>query len=1690
MVQVDAILEPVADAVSELIVFAATCEENGTPMPDLTSLSEMVLGATQGLVQVALEMTQSTRDEELKGVLPEAAQKVQGAAQRLDMFCKSLLGEPNDAPAREGMVGACKTILDGMRDLLEATNDSEVRRILKACQEAAKFTKMVTMTATESDFVSVSQHFSTAATTLVRLANARLEEVTHVEIVTRLAAALELVRTNAPLVISSHKSVLQANGAAAVKTREFVVSDLASAIQEIATVVQIRMSSVSSGAAGDSPRAINLVSIQSSLRDCLTAALQGDAEALSRLQAQLDEQFAELLSRARAAAEVCQDEDLKAELTSSADAVEASLGQTKAAQTALCNEPESEAKLATAKAAQAELETLATALTAILKQALLLQARTALEAMPSSLAGVFRAAQSGAADTFREASLGMGSNSKLMVNGSRTWSEYIDMEDIISGIKATTAILERKLPQVVTAASTILQEPTNGPAKEHLANLTKSYQVQLTELEKLLVESIPLDTAILALLARIQTQFAVLDTNIAAQEGTVAVLTTTSLTTKHNTLTDLANTWSAGELDATSREATALADATATLASLVPSLKSTVDAAVSGSGDGSASRNLGALVSSIKYQNSIIDAVVRGRDLPNAAAAMASAREAAIAAMGGMMAAAAVGNTAAAMAYLRQGDAEYRRQIALAREAAAEMESLLQRKAVLDACDALEADLEVLATAAEEACADPNNADKQAALAAAVDQCEADSAAIEHALNNTPTEKEEVAELLDVAPRTLDAMEAAVQEGDVQRAQAVAGDAAEQYARIGQLATQIDVDDPDKSARAAQAAENIATASAALEDAAVAAAQAPQDHAAQDSLGAVTQALRYNAGQVERALRRDVPAEQEMAELRSDADEAYAAMQTSAAAGQVQTTAQYVKQVEDINSRYTALAREQATQKLADNPAAQESARAAAQELDAHTAELDGIAAAAAASPNDAAAADELAAKVVAMQHCADKIERSLASTVAPAPEAEFSTLQVRGASALDAMVVSAKDGKPKVAGQYAAQAFEEYEALVANAGVRAESADPVVKSVAEGNIAELNTALATLREAHDAYQANPEDASTVAALETAAEGVKEATSTLEATLNGELNPQQEYANTVIHADATMEQLVKAVNAGDTERANALAVVAEEQNRRLATVATALAEDCSAEDRAIVMAACERLNSQLDSMATVVAAASSDPNNAHAMDAFEAMVAAIATEKEKISSVLGTDGTGPGGAAAAAAAGGAVMTATYLATSGDNSPEAVAARAAMIEELMGEGDSLLDDIRDAATAGKVQTTKVLSARGVEKYETLTALVNAQADSLEDPVAASIVRAKAGDLNEQMAAVAAAADTTAANPEDADAVAALDTSIRTLQGTVATIDDGLKGKLDAKEVVATLVATGAENLAKVETAAAAGDTQGALAARKQAEADYTQLLAAAASLESGLETEDAKEDLRDAMEAIEEELEELKVATSKAANAPEDEDAQDELADSTHVIRHNANNVSRILRGQDPLPDPLAVEEEEEEISQDPLMAAAQQVTRSANKWDASENEMVAMAAQIGELMAVLAAAQQAGDKKGLIEAAREINKLCAKVHKMAEEILKTCGDKRLKRQLEIVMEMLPNFGMKLKIMAAVQASSLVGDRPDPQSLESLIICAQGLSDAVSRCISASQAASITSVKAAVNVVSAVLKWKKLRKKKK
>ena len=70
------ILSPLAEAVSALIVIISEAEVNGSPTPDLSQLSKVVINQIQNLLHIAQKIaSQPTADELLKQAMQKACQE-------------------------------------------------------------------------------------------------------------------------------------------------------------------------------------------------------------------------------------------------------------------------------------------------------------------------------------------------------------------------------------------------------------------------------------------------------------------------------------------------------------------------------------------------------------------------------------------------------------------------------------------------------------------------------------------------------------------------------------------------------------------------------------------------------------------------------------------------------------------------------------------------------------------------------------------------------------------------------------------------------------------------------------------------------------------------------------------------------------------------------------------------------------------------------------------------------------------------------------------------------------------------------------------------------------------------------------------------------------------------------------------------------------------------------------------------------------------------------------------------------------------------------------------------------------------------------------------------------------------------------------------------------------------------------
>uniref|UniRef100_A0A8D3CC74 Vinculin n=1 Tax=Scophthalmus maximus TaxID=52904 RepID=A0A8D3CC74_SCOMX len=177
-------------------------------------------------------------------------------------------------------------------------------------------------------------------------------------------------------------------------------------------------------------------------------------------------------------------------------------------------------------------------------------------------------------------------------------------------------------------------------------------------------------------------------------------------------------------------------------------------------------------------------------------------------------------------------------------------------------------------------------------------------------------------------------------------------------------------------------------------------------------------------------------------------------------------------------------------------------------------------------------------------------------------------------------------------------------------------------------------------------------------------------------------------------------------------------------------------------------------------------------------------------------------------------------------------------------------------------------------------------------------------------------------------------------------------------------------------------------------------------------------------------------------------------------------------------GEVPPPRPPPPEEKDEEfpeagdMANEPMMVAARQLHDEARKWSSKGNDIIGAAKRMALLMAEMSRLVRGGggNKRALIQCAKDIAKASDEVTRLAKEVAKQCTDKRIRTNLLQVCERIPTISTQLKILSTVKATMLgrtnISEEESEQATEMLVHNAQNLMQSVKETVREAEAASI------------------------
>uniref|UniRef100_A0A665TXF7 Vinculin n=1 Tax=Echeneis naucrates TaxID=173247 RepID=A0A665TXF7_ECHNA len=195
---------------------------------------------------------------------------------------------------------------------------------------------------------------------------------------------------------------------------------------------------------------------------------------------------------------------------------------------------------------------------------------------------------------------------------------------------------------------------------------------------------------------------------------------------------------------------------------------------------------------------------------------------------------------------------------------------------------------------------------------------------------------------------------------------------------------------------------------------------------------------------------------------------------------------------------------------------------------------------------------------------------------------------------------------------------------------------------------------------------------------------------------------------------------------------------------------------------------------------------------------------------------------------------------------------------------------------------------------------------------------------------------------------------------------------------------------------------------------------------------------------------------------KWSSKPEDEEAVEE---------REVDDEDEFTDGEDDYEPELLMMPSNQPVNQ-PMLAAAQSLHQEARKWSSKGNDIIAAAKRMALLMAEMSRLVRggSGNKRALIQCAKDIAKASDEVTRLAKEVAKQCTDRRIRTNLLQVCERIPTISTQLKILSTVKATMLgrtnISEEESEQATEMLVHNAQNLMQSVKETVREAEAASI------------------------
>ncbi|KAL6044390.1 Vinculin [Balamuthia mandrillaris] len=238
------VLEAVADAVTQLVLFSVEAEENNSTLPNIAPGAEAVKQAVLVLVDIAEDMASKYGDEaKLQSKMHDSAHEIRSATEGIVEAARNLSVDPFDRDSKRLLLRSAKAVLQGTVRELHLADKYDVIKLVKAaqrCKEEVARSTAPASTASSEQMMDVARALSSSVVSMVKLVHARVQILVDPVLRRRLEEANTLVKAHTQSLVKAMGDVLRDPLSLTAKNQHRTLAkELDAALDEIIQVAQL-----------------------------------------------------------------------------------------------------------------------------------------------------------------------------------------------------------------------------------------------------------------------------------------------------------------------------------------------------------------------------------------------------------------------------------------------------------------------------------------------------------------------------------------------------------------------------------------------------------------------------------------------------------------------------------------------------------------------------------------------------------------------------------------------------------------------------------------------------------------------------------------------------------------------------------------------------------------------------------------------------------------------------------------------------------------------------------------------------------------------------------------------------------------------------------------------------------------------------------------------------------------------------------------------------------------------------------------------------------------------------------------------------------------------------------------------------------------------------------------------------------